>query len=215
MNARDQIMTRIRSALKHTPDQDEDEPILTWQYGQPTSMTDVVGCFIERCADYKAEVTEVDADQIPHAIAATIKKLGITSVVLPPGLDPAWRAAIEQTGTTICEDDSPMQAHELDAVASAVTAAAVAIAETGTIVLDHAANQGRRALTLIPDIHICVVLASQVVSDVPEAVARLRPSVDAGRPLTWISGPSATSDIELKRVEGVHGPRLLIVIVAR
>lgn len=94
-----------------------------------------------------------------------------------------------------------------------VTGARVGIAETGTIVLDHAADQGRRALSLIPDVHVCVVGLDQVVSDVPEAVARLQASSDQGQPLTWISGPSATSDIELIRVEGVHGPRTLHVIL--
>lgn len=110
-----------------------------------------------------------------------------------------------------CED--PGTPGGLDAIESVVTTCAAAIAETGTIVLDHTAGQGRRALTLVPDLHVCLVRADQIHADVPAAVSALRASVEAGHPLTWISGPSATSDIELDRVEGVHGPRRLHVIV--
>lgn len=112
------------------------------------------------------------------------------------------------------EDDPPLDRMVLNEIDAVVTAAAVGVAETGTIILDHAPDQGRRALTLVPDTHLVVVRAEQVVSDVPEAVGRLGASVAAGSPLTWISGPSATSDIELSRVEGVHGPRKLLVILA-
>ena len=109
--------------------------------------------------------------------------------------------------------DAGLAPHELDALDGALTGCALAIAETGTIVLDAGAAQGRRALTLVPDYHLCVVAEDAVVDLVPEAVERLQPAVEEGRPLTLVSGPSATSDIELNRVEGVHGPRTLHVVI--
>ena len=127
-------------------------------------------------------------------------------MVVLPGLDPA----VLPDGIEIVTDDG-LSAQDLDGFDGVVTGAAVAIAETGTIVLDGLPDQGRRAITLVPDYHLCIVHAAQVVEIVPEAVARL--AAQADRPLTWISGPSATSDIELKRVEGVHGPRTLEVIL--
>jgi len=161
--------------------------------------------FAERLADYGSGVWFTDAAGVADAIAGRVR----TGLVLAaPGLDPAWLAGVPGAG----RDDPSRPAPELDAVATAVTACRLAIAETGTIVLDHRDDQGRRALSLVPDHHVCVIRAEQIVAGVAEAVEALDPV----RPLTWISGPSATSDIELRRVVGVHGPRRLdAILVAR
>ena len=154
----------------------------------------------DRLVDYRASVRPAAPDDLVATLAAALAERGAGRVVVPPGL--AW----ELPGAVV---DDGLTAVELDQLDGVVTACAVAIAETGTIVLDAGPDQGRRAITLVPDYHLCVVRAEQVVQTVPEAIARLDPT----RPLTWISGPSATSDIELHRVEGVHGPRTLEVVL--
>jgi L-lactate dehydrogenase complex protein LldG len=158
----------------------------------------VVERFCERVADYRAEVERCPADQLTDRVQASVT--GGACYVVPHDLGVEVPGAVPDDGLT---------AADLDALDAVVTRARLGIAETGTIVLDHGPGQGRRAITLVPDHHICIVEADQIVADVPDAVAAL----DASRPLTWISGPSATSDIELDRVEGVHGPRRLHVIV--
>jgi L-lactate dehydrogenase complex protein LldG len=160
----------------------------------------------ERLVDYRATVRRAAAAGLADAIGAALSERGARRLVVPPGLDlPALPPGVEAV------PDDGLAPSDLDALDGVITGAAVAIAETGTIVLDGSADQGRRAITLVPDYHLCIVHAEQVEELVPEAVARLAAS--AGRPLTWISGPSATSDIELSRVEGVHGPRTLEVIL--
>lgn len=215
MNARQDILSRVRLALVDVEISDpEADSAVLWEYGRPTPLPDVLDQFVQRTADYKATVRRVPSEDVPHAAAELLAEAGLSSVVVPAGLDTMWRHAIEQGGITVYDDDPPRSHRDLNDIGGVVTAAAVGIAETGTIVLDHAADQGRRALTLVPDTHLVVIRADQVVSDVPEAVGRLADAVAAGNPLTWISGPSATSDIELSRVEGVHGPRTLLVILA-
>ncbi|HEX5336386.1 MAG TPA: lactate utilization protein C [Propionicimonas sp.] len=215
MNAREEILNRVRSALVDVvqPDAALDVAI-PWTYGRATAMPDVLERFVEMTVDYKAVVRRVPAEGVADAIAELLVGAGVGSAVLPAGLDAAWRAAVVGAGITVHSDEPQLSRNELNVIDAVVTASAVSIAETGTIVLDHAADQGRRALTLVPDTHLVVVRADQVVSDVPEAVGRLAAAVASGNPLTWISGPSATSDIELTRVEGVHGPRTLLVVLA-
>ncbi len=215
MSAREVILGRIREALSDVvqPDPALDVPI-PWEYGRPTGMPDILERFVEMVDDYKAVVRRVPAAEVPAAITALVSEKGVGSMVVPAGVDPAWRQAVEAAGAVVREDDPPLTHQELNAIEGVLTASVVSIAETGTIVLDHGPDQGRRALSLVPDLHLCVVRADQVVSDVPEAVGRLAASIGQGRPLTWISGGSATSDIELNRVEGVHGPRTLLVVLA-
>lgn len=168
----------------------------------------VVERFVERVADYRAVVRTVPEDEVPRAVAAALAARGARRIVAPAGLPPSWLAIAH--GLEPLVDDPPLTVRELDEADGVVTGCAVAIAETGTIVLDGGPAQGRRALTLLPDYHLCVVRAEQIVATVPESLRRLDPT----RPQTWISGPSATSDIELNRVEGVHGPRTLHVLVS-
>jgi len=158
---------------------------------------------VDRLVDYKATVVESAPDAIPDAIARGLADAGVTGrVLVPPGLPDGWSDGVA--------DEAGFTSYDLDGFAAVVTASAATCAQTGTIALDGSPDQGRRAITLVPDVHVCVVRADQVVETVPELIARLEPT----RPTTFISGPSATSDIELERVEGVHGPRTLIVVLA-
>lgn len=200
MSDREQILGRIRAALADV-DRSADRPLdHTAMPAAPRVRVDrdLVSVFAERVEDYRATVTRCAAADLDAALAAALPA-GVR-VVVPPGL------SVEVAGAVV---DAGLPAAELDTVDAVVTEAAVAIAETGTIVLDHGSGQGRRALSLVPDHHICLVRLDQIVADVPDAIALLDPS----RPLTWISGPSATSDIELERVEGVHGPRRLHILI--
>ncbi|MBO0843930.1 MAG: LUD domain-containing protein [Nocardioides sp.] len=194
MSARDEILGRVRSALAGAPA----PPTASVPRRTPDPSVDVVARFCERVADYRAVVERCQARQLRAQVRAALPSGA--HVVVPPNLGLDVRGAVADDG---------LSAADLDDLDGVVTRARVGIAETGTIVLDHGPGQGRRAITLVPDLHVCIVEAGQVVADVPDAVALL----DASRPLTWISGPSATSDIELDRVEGVHGPRTLHVIV--
>ncbi|MEA2331755.1 MAG: L-lactate dehydrogenase complex protein LldG, partial [Thermoleophilaceae bacterium] len=173
------------------------------------SRAEVVDLFAERVGEYRAKVVAAAAGEVGEVVARLCGEHDARRLVVPDELHPAWRPA----GLELVPDDE-LPPHDLDALDGALTGCAVAIAETGTIVLDGGPGQGRRAITLVPDFHVCVVSADQVVDLVPEAVERLTPAVREGRPLTLIAGPSATSDIELNRVEGVHGPRTLHVVIA-
>ena len=178
--------------------------------GEPApSGGDVVGLFCERCADYRATVRRVGAEELPRAIASACAERGVRRLVTS-GVPPA-PAGLE--GLELVADDPPLGPRELDGFDGVLTGCALAIAETGTIVLDGGPRSGRRAITLVPDYHACVVEAQRIVAAIPDAVAELAEAAADGRPVTFVSGPSATSDIELDRVEGVHGPRTLDVFV--
>lgn len=161
--------------------------------------------FAERVADYRAGVTTCAAEAVAAAVSAALELHQASRVAVPAGLPDSWIPA----GLGVAVDDPPLPVLALDRIDAVLTGCALAVAETGTIVLDHGSGQGRRALTLVPDFHVVIVPASRIVAGVPDAVAALDPE----RPQTWISGPSATSDIELDRVEGVHGPRTLEVVI--
>jgi L-lactate dehydrogenase complex protein LldG len=195
-SAREEILTGVRRALQRADTSEVTVPRGYRQTGPVRPAT--IDLFVERVADYQATVVRCSADEVEARIAETLPPHA--RVVVPDGLP--WIVP----GTV---RDDGLSALDLDAIDAVVTAATVGIATTGTIVLSHGPGEGRRALTLVPDVHVCVVRADQVVADVPDAVSLLDPS----RPTTWVSGPSATSDIELNRVEGVHGPRTLRVIV--
>jgi len=202
MKAKEEILRRVRSANVGAAD----HPIRR-EYQHTVELADRLGLFVERVEDYKATVIRTNADGIAAAVAESLE--GAHSVVVPSGFNKAW----VPKGLHLVSDEPPLSSAELDNVEAVVTTAVVGIAVTGTLVLDHTEGQGRRILSLIPDRHVCVIMADQIVGDVPEAVARLSDSVKAGRPLTWISGPSATVDIELIRVFGVHGPRTLRIVL--
>lgn len=211
--AREEVLARVRQA--HAAAAPEPWPYegIDRGYRTPEAATAasfdtgaLVELLVDRLLDYKAGVRRCGTDEVGATVAALLAERGAGRVVVPPGLDPAWRSAEVEWVV----DEPALGVTELDGVDAVLTGSAVAVALTGSIVLDANPDQGRRAISLVPDHHVCVVAVADVVHGVGEALARL----DTTRPLTWISGPSATSDIELDRVEGVHGPRVLDVVVA-
>jgi L-lactate dehydrogenase complex protein LldG len=211
--AREEVLRRIRGALDDVPAGEAPADVAVardYRHARELGGPALVNLLAERVADYAAEVRRVAAPQLADAVRTACGDLGLGRVVVPPGLPEAWRPR----GVELLEDEG-LSATELDAVDGAVTGCSVAIAETGTLVLDGSPICGRRVLTLVPDHHICIVLAGQIVQIVPEAIAAVAPAVRGRRrPITLVSGPSASSDIELSRVEGVHGPRHLLVLIA-
>jgi L-lactate dehydrogenase complex protein LldG len=195
VSAREEVLGAVRRALEGAPS--SPEAPRGYRSLPAPDRRELLDLFVERVEDYQATVVRCRADDVTRVLEEAVAG---RTVVVPDGLDWPVTGAVPDTGQS---------AQQLDEVDAVVTGAAVGIALTGTVVLDHTAGQGRRALSLVPDVHVCVVRADQVVHGVPDAVARLDPL----RPQTWISGPSATSDIELDRVEGVHGPRTLVVVL--
>ncbi|TMC24625.1 MAG: lactate utilization protein C [Chloroflexi bacterium] len=204
-SAKDVMLARIRAATANAP---EPPPVpYDFRERDERDRAAILEDFIERLVDYKAIVTRTEDASLPQAVADACQRQGIIQLVVPADLPSRWIPS----GVKVLRDDPPLTIAQLDESSGVLTGCAIAIAQTGTIILDGGATQGRRALSLIPDRHLCVVRAEQVVGLVPEAIARLVER--ATHPITLISGPSATSDIELSRVEGVHGPRTLYVFV--
>jgi L-lactate dehydrogenase complex protein LldG len=213
--AREAILRRIRTALHDVPADEQPEDVAVvrdYRHSGTAAREEVIAQFIERVADYKVLVQRVEEASLPQAIATACTARGVRRLVIPADLPESWRPMQVE----LLPDAGTLSYEQLDASDGALTGCALGIAQTGTIVLNGGAYQGRRAITLLPDYHLCVVFETQIVDLVPEAIARLRDAVlTERRPITFISGPSATSDIELNRVEGVHGPRTLHVLVVQ
>lgn len=205
--ARDEVLARIRGALGgEAPAEVTDRRYRTIGTSEPGSKA-ASDQLAQRLRDYRATVlTAVGPEAaVGRAVASHLASRSITTAAVPPQLPKAWTAGVRE----VVIDDGAFNWHDLDRMPAVVTGCVVAIAQTGTIVLDGSGVCGRRALTLVPDVHVVIVRETDVVSSVPEGLRKLDPL----RPITFISGPSATSDIELSRVEGVHGPRNLVVVI--
>ena len=203
-DSRTLLLRRVTAAVSHLPP--APQPARDYRREGDLDAEQRTALFCARVDEYRAAVRRIGADDVAEAVAETCSGLGARSLGIPPGLPSEWRPA----GVDLVEDHG-LGPRELDRLDGALTGCTVAVAETGTIVLAAGPAEGRRALTLVPDLHICVVVEAQIAELLPEALSR----VDRRRPITFVSGPSATSDIELSRVEGVHGPRTLQVLVAR
>lgn len=217
IDSKKEMLNRISKALVDRPPMSKPEDIdIPRNYKQKGSLSrpELLNLFVERVSDYKANVRVIDISEIVASIEeiCTRKNLNtiVTSDTFPTDLRPTNVEVVVDHPTNMLSN------YQLDSMDAVVTTCAIAVAQTGTIALDAGIGQGRRVLSLIPDVHICIVKQDQVVEIIPEAFKHLKDSVEKkGRPITLISGPSATSDIELNRVEGVHGPRILEVLVVR
>lgn len=214
--AKEAILWRIRRATRDVPEGErpEDVPVERgYRERDEGTREEIVARFAENVAEYRATVRRVGEAELPAAIREALERRGARRLVVPEDLPEGW----VPEGVEALRDgaDSRLTNEELDASDGVLTGCSLGIAQTGTIVLDAGPRQGRRALTLLPDYHLCVVREEQIVGLVPEAFARLEATVkEEGRAITFVSGPSATSDIELNRVEGVHGPRTLEVLIS-
>ena len=210
--ARTEILRRIGQSLRDVPAGETPDAVpvgRNYRHAETAAPEDLVARFAERVAEYKAAVRQVAPADLPEAIAAACAARGVRRLVVPSDLPEGWAPA----GVELLKDPG-LTNEQLDTSDGVLTGCVLGIAQTGTIVLDSGPGQGRRALTLVPDYHLCIVRADQIAGLVPEAIARLADDARAThRPITFVSGPSATSDIELNRVEGVHGPRTLEVLI--
>jgi L-lactate dehydrogenase complex protein LldG len=214
-SARDQMLRRIRQAIRDVPTGEQPQDAVVprdYRHCETEPREEVVQRFIERVAEYKVTVRRVEDAALPEAIATFCRERNIRRLVIPSDLPEQWLPTVVEP----LRDDNTLSYEQLDKSDGVLTGCALGIAQTGTIVLDDGTHQGRRVITLLPDYHLCIVYEDQIVGLVPEAITRLHDAVvHDRRPITFISGPSATSDIELNRVEGVHGPRTLDVLVVR
>ncbi|MCL8017148.1 lactate utilization protein C [Streptomyces sp. AS02] len=207
MSGRESVLNAVRGALTGVPGYESPDDVpLAHDRRADHAGPDIIGLFTERAAEYRATVVRVPVSDAATAVGRALARSGARSVVVPEGLP---EGLVPAGPWSPLADSQALTVGQLDAADAVVSTVATAIAVTGTVILDHGPGQGRRALTLLPDQHVCVVRADQITPDVPDALSRLDPY----RPLTLISGPSATSDIELDRVEGVHGPRTLDIVV--
>lgn len=216
MSAREDILSRIRRATSDVPPEERPQDVAVERGYRDAGYEPrevIVARFAEAVAEYKATVHHVGPNELAHAISEALARRGVRRLVVPEGVPAEW----VPEGVEALRDRAgdPLPVGRLDDSDGVLTGCALGIAQTGTIALDAGASQGRRALTLLPDYHLCVVREEQVYGLVPEAIAALEEAVvGAERAITFISGPSATSDIELNRVEGVHGPRTLELLIA-
>lgn len=216
-DARSEMLTTIRNALAEVPDSETPDDVeLKRDYRQKgkLSQTEVVELFAERTGEYKATVQRIKQSDLKKVIAESCERENVQKLVIPEGFQ---KELLPLDLDLLFDDpDSPLTHHVLDQSDGVITTCAHAVAQTGTIILDAGVGQGRRALTLVPDYHLCIVREDQIVELIPEGFEAVESSVKKeGRPITFISGPSATSDIELSRVEGVHGPRRLEVLIVK
>lgn len=214
-SAKDVILERIRKALGDVPEDEQPEDVdVARQYRRQGALPQekVVDLFAARVGEYQAMVKRINRDDLETQISESCRRQEVAHRVVPPGFTEIWLPG----NIELMQDnrDSPLSNRDLDSSDGVITTCALAVAQTGTIILDGGEGQGRRALTLLPDYHLCIVGEDQIVELFPEAVAHIEDRVrQDGPPITLISGPSATSDIELSRVEGVHGPRRLEVLI--
>ncbi len=206
--AKEEILNRIASAQKQAGLPDHVEVPREYQHEGTLNAEELREMLVDRLVDYRADVHVTDEAGLNSTIVDILKDRGCSTLVYAPGLDTGLLDGFEGTATPDDKNKDPRELNDVDAV---ITESHVTSAQTGTIVLESDEVCGRRALTLVPDRHICIVRKDQIVYGIPEVVSRMNPD----RPATWISGPSATSDIELTRVEGVHGPSELILVIVK
>jgi L-lactate dehydrogenase complex protein LldG len=214
-STREEMLSRIRSALKDIPDHETPENVfVNREYNQKGQLggEEIVSLFTLRLSEYQATVKKIDELELKNELREICLKHKVDSIVVPEDLSEIYIP--DDVELLYDRHQTPLTHSELDKVDGVITTCALAVAQTGTIILDAGVGQGRRVLSLLPDLHICVIWSDQIVELIPEAFKHFNVVINnEGRPLTFISGPSATSDIELTRVEGVHGPRKLEVLV--